>query len=156
VAAPAPELRVFITGASSGIGAALAAHYARKGAALGLLARRLDALQALAARLGAPAACYRADVTDAQAVRAAAVDFIGRFGPPDIVVANAGVSAGTLIDHAEDLAALNGKERAAARVPGAGALPAIEDAPGAYVRVRTGAEKPEPLPAVDGEKEPLR
>ena len=106
MAAPAPELRVFITGASSGIGAALAAHYARKGAALGLLARRLDALQALAARLGAPAACYRADVTDAQAVRAAAVDFIGRFGPPDIVVANAGVSAGTLIDHAEDLAAL--------------------------------------------------
>ncbi len=54
------------------------------------------------------------------------------------------------------VAALNGKERAAARVPGAGALPAIEDAPGAYVRVRTGAEKPEPLPAVDGEKEPLR
>ena len=35
-------LKVFITGASSGIGAALAAHYAREGATLGLLARRLE------------------------------------------------------------------------------------------------------------------
>jgi short-subunit dehydrogenase len=99
-------LKVFLTGASSGIGAALAAHYARGGASLGLVARRLEALEAVAARLGAPAACYRADVTDAAAMRAAAADFIGRFGPPDIVIANAGVSAGTLIEHAEDLAVL--------------------------------------------------
>jgi short-subunit dehydrogenase len=106
VVATGASLKVFITGASSGIGAALAAHYARTGATLGLVARRLEPLEALAARLEATAACYRADVTDAAAVRGAAENFIGRFGAPDIVIANAGVSAGTLIEHAEDLAAL--------------------------------------------------
>ncbi len=99
-------LRVFVTGASSGIGAALAAHYARGGATVGLLARRLEPLQSLAARLGVPTACYRADVADAAAMRAAAGDYTARFGAPDIVIANAGVSAGTLIEHTEDLAAL--------------------------------------------------
>jgi short-subunit dehydrogenase len=103
VAPSAPAPRVFITGASSGIGAALAAHYAREGATLGLSARRLGELEALIARLGAPGACYRADVTDAAAMRAAAEDFIARFGTPDVVIANAGVSAGTTSDSSDDL-----------------------------------------------------
>lgn len=98
-------LKVFITGASSGIGAALAAHYARAGATLGLVARRLEALQALAAGLAVPSACYRADVTDPAAMRAAAEDFLGRFGPPDILIGNAGVSVGTSSELADDLAA---------------------------------------------------
>jgi NADP-dependent 3-hydroxy acid dehydrogenase YdfG len=63
---------VFITGASSGIGAALAAHYAGTGAALGLVARRADALAALAARFAVPTAVYPADVADVAAMRAAA------------------------------------------------------------------------------------
>jgi short-subunit dehydrogenase len=97
---------VFITGASSGLGAALAAHYAREGAALGLVARRADALEALAARLPTPTAIYPADVADRGALRAAADDFLGRHGVPDIVIANAGVSVGTLGAEGEDLPVL--------------------------------------------------
>ena len=44
-----------------------------------------------------------ADVRDAAALRAAAADFIGRHGSPDIVIANAGVSVGTLTELAEDI-----------------------------------------------------
>jgi short-subunit dehydrogenase len=97
---------VFITGASGGIGAALAAHYAGTGATLGLVARRADALAALAGRLATTTATYAADVADHAAMRAAASDFIARHGVPDIVVANAGVSVGTLGSEPEDLPAV--------------------------------------------------
>ncbi len=97
-------LKVFITGASSGIGEALAVYYAAQGARLGLAARRGEALAALNERLGGSHACYPLDVTDAPALHAAAADFAARFGAPDIVIANAGVSAGTLTEHEEDLA----------------------------------------------------
>lgn len=98
-------LRVFITGASSGIGAALARHYAAQGAILGLAARRLDALQALTAGLGSPSYLYPLDVTEAAALAAAGADFIARAGVPDFVIANAGVSVGTLTEEADDLPA---------------------------------------------------
>ena len=105
-----PLRKVFITGASSGIGSALAGYYARQGAVLGLAARRGEQLQALAERLcgeGAPAVrCYPLDVTDAAALRAAADDFMARHGAPDIVIANAGVSSGTLTECAADLEAI--------------------------------------------------
>jgi hypothetical protein len=98
--------RVFITGASSGIGAALAARYAREGAALGLLARRESALRQLAATLPNPNLhrCYAVDVTDHAALAAAAADFIAAAEVVDVVIASAGVSLGTLTDHAEDMA----------------------------------------------------
>ncbi len=96
-------MRVFITGASSGIGAALAAHYAGRGAQLGLVARRKDALADVARSLPGNPVVYLADVADAKAMQAAAHDFMARFGVPDIVIANAGVSIGTLTEHAEDI-----------------------------------------------------
>ncbi|UCV18683.1 SDR family oxidoreductase [Ferribacterium limneticum] len=98
-------LKVFITGASSGIGEALAVYYAAQGAILGLAARRNEFLEALNQRLGGQHACYALDVSDAPALHAAATDFIARFGAPDIIIANAGVSAGTLTEFEEDLAA---------------------------------------------------
>lgn len=96
-------LKVFITGASSGIGEALAVYYAEKGASLGLVARRAGFLESLNQRLGGGHACYALDVCDAPALHAAAGDFLGRFGVPDIIIANAGVSAGTLTECEEDL-----------------------------------------------------
>jgi NAD(P)-dependent dehydrogenase (short-subunit alcohol dehydrogenase family) len=97
-------LKVFITGASSGIGEALAVYYAAQGATLGLAARRAGFLDELNQRLGGGHATYALDVCDAPALHAAATDFIARCGAPDIVIANAGVSAGTLTECEEDLA----------------------------------------------------
>lgn len=105
-AKPEPAARrVFITGASSGIGAALARHYAAEGAVLGLAARRGELLDALAASIDTECATYAVDVRDADAMRAAAADFMQRHGTPDIVIANAGVSRGTLTQYPADLAA---------------------------------------------------
>lgn len=96
--------RVFITGASSGLGMALAQEYAARGAVLGLVARRADLLRELAAALpGGPHRIYALDVAAHAALAAAADDFLQAVGGVDIVVANAGVSAGTLTELAEDL-----------------------------------------------------
>ena len=51
------------------------------------------------------AVAYDGDVRDAESLVRAAADFIARFGPPDVVIANAGVSRGTLTEHAEDAVA---------------------------------------------------
>jgi NAD(P)-dependent dehydrogenase (short-subunit alcohol dehydrogenase family) len=101
----AAPLRVFITGASSGIGAALAREYAAKGAVLGLLARRRDVLDALIATL--PDAerhrAYAVDVTDHAALARAARDFVATHDGADVVIASAGISHGTLTERLEDL-----------------------------------------------------
>jgi NAD(P)-dependent dehydrogenase (short-subunit alcohol dehydrogenase family) len=98
-------LRVFITGASSGIGAALAREYAARGAVLGLLARRRDALDALVATLPHPERhrAYAVDVTDHAALASAANDFIAAHDGADVVIASAGISHGTLTERPEDL-----------------------------------------------------
>lgn len=97
--------RVFITGASSGIGEALALHYAEQGAILGLAARRGDVLAQLVASLPHPERhrIYSLDVTDHAALAAAADDFIAVTGGIEVVIANAGISRGTLTEHPEDL-----------------------------------------------------
>jgi short-subunit dehydrogenase len=95
-------VRVVITGASSGIGAALASHYAGRGATLCLIARRRQELERLAVALPTQAFTYPLDVTDAEALKAAAADFIARAGVPDLVIANAGISVGTLTAEAGD------------------------------------------------------
>lgn len=96
------SLKVIISGASSGLGRALAHHYAGMGATLGLIARRGALLETLAAEFSSSASIYAADVRDAPAIRAAAEDFMHRYGCPDIIIANAGISRGTLIEYAED------------------------------------------------------
>lgn len=96
--------RVFLTGASSGIGEALARLYAAQGATLGLLARRAEALAQLQGSLATQTQAYAVDVRDAQAVRRAADDFMARHGVPDLVIANAGIGYGTLTEYPEDLA----------------------------------------------------
>ena len=99
-------MTVFLTGASSGIGEALARRYAAQGAALGLFARREAELARVAASLApATVATYAGDVRDADALLRAATDFMARFGVPDVVIASAGVSRGTLTTHREDLPA---------------------------------------------------
>jgi NAD(P)-dependent dehydrogenase (short-subunit alcohol dehydrogenase family) len=101
----AGPLRVFITGASSGLGAALAAEYAAQGATLGLLARRGELLDQLIGSL--PNAqqhrAYAADVRDHAAIAVAAQAFIAYAGGADVVIANAGISVGTLTEFSEDI-----------------------------------------------------
>ena len=96
-------MKVFLTGASSGIGEALARLYAARGATLGLVARRGDVLQRLRTSLACDCETYACDVRDLAAMKAAAEAFIGRHGVPDVVIANAGVSYGTLTQIEEDI-----------------------------------------------------
>ena len=97
---------VFITGASSGLGAALARHYARRRATIGLVARRAELLSSLADELrrdfAASCFIYPADVTDPHEMARVAGEFMRDAGVPDVVIANAGVSVGTLTEYAED------------------------------------------------------
>src|SRR5208283_734301 len=85
-----------ITGASSGIGEATARALAASGfrlglLALGLLARRLDRIQALASELGNGAIAIQADVTDRDSLVAAASRVKTELGGTDILVNNAGI-----------------------------------------------------------------
>jgi hypothetical protein len=95
---------VFISGGSSGIGAALASHYSQQGAIVGLVGRSEARLGNVAACLPGPSAAYVANVADLAAMQGAAEDFIARFGIPDVVIANAGISTGTLTENAADFA----------------------------------------------------
>lgn len=94
---------VLITGASSGIGRALAFNLARRGARLGLMARREELLAQIAAELravnkdknGNPPAnilSLPTDVQDAESVRAASDRLLSEFGRIDVLIANAGIS----------------------------------------------------------------
>ncbi len=84
-----------VTGASTGIGHALAKELAARGWAVGLLARRGDLLAALAdelAAIGARVAWASADVTDRAATEGAVASIVAALGPVDLLVANAGGS----------------------------------------------------------------
>src|SRR4051812_32228998 len=93
------DKRVFLTGASPGIGEALAIAMAKDGSILALLARRKDLLEGLAARCkaaGGKARIFAADVRDGGSVEAAANEFRKEFGHIDILIANAGVAGKSL------------------------------------------------------------
>jgi NADP-dependent 3-hydroxy acid dehydrogenase YdfG len=87
-----------VTGASSGIGAAIARHLSAAGAKLVLTARRADRLTALAAELSTPAATLAADISDPKTPDRLLQLARERFGRADIIVNNAGYLAVQSID----------------------------------------------------------
>lgn len=95
--------RIVITGASAGIGEALARQYAGPDTVIGLIARRREPMQALASALPGRFEIYALDVADDAAMVRAASEFCARHGAPDLVIANAGVSAGTRGDDPADI-----------------------------------------------------
>jgi short-subunit dehydrogenase len=84
--------RALVTGASKGIGRALAEALAARGAAVGLVARGAEELEALAARLGPRAMVLPCDVGDAAQVADAVERFAAAAGGLDLAIANAGVA----------------------------------------------------------------
>src|SRR5688500_17686491 len=88
------EKIVFLTGASSGIGEALAMAMAEKGAVVGLLARREELLREIAGKIeerGGKARVFAADVVNEKDVASAANALRDEFGRIDILIANAGI-----------------------------------------------------------------
>ena len=91
-----PKL-LFVTGASSGIGQALASRYYQAGYALALVARRTDEIQSWAQQQGLEPSRYQiypADVGVVDSIVAATEQCLLHQGVPDVVIANAGVSIG--------------------------------------------------------------
>ncbi len=96
------DKKVMITGASSGIGRGLAVELSRRGAGVGLVARRADTLTEVVNEIAVAkgkALAVPADVTNAESVRAAADKLRSEFGHIDLLIANAGV--GSTVDAAE-------------------------------------------------------
>ena len=97
---------VFITGASSGIGQALALRFFQAGWRLALVARRVSEVKSWASAHLISEGCYQiysADVSDSRSIVAAGQDCIARQGLPDVVIANAGISIGMDTAMLEDL-----------------------------------------------------
>jgi short-subunit dehydrogenase len=89
---------VMITGASSGIGRALALELAQRGARVGLIARRADALSEVVREVeqhGNAALGVTADVQDADGVKGASDQVVATLGPVDVLIANAGIATTT-------------------------------------------------------------
>ena len=100
---------VFITGASSGIGQALALRYHQAGWRVALVARRAEVMQAWAQAHGlGPDHCrvFVADVSDTASIIHAAEECIASWGLPQVVIANAGISQGMDTGERQDIAVL--------------------------------------------------
>ncbi len=105
-------MHVLVTGASAGIGEAIAREFKKRGAALTLVARRKDRLEALAKELGEGVTVMGADLSDPHAAQAALDEAERSVGPVDVLVNNAGIqiiaaAAETDPDHGEELLDLN-------------------------------------------------
>jgi NAD(P)-dependent dehydrogenase (short-subunit alcohol dehydrogenase family) len=148
-----PKPLVYITGASSGIGQALAARFHAGGWRLALVARRAAETEQWARSQGIPAedvAVYAADVRDVDSITAAGRACIARQGLPDAVIANAGISIGMDTADPADLAVMRAtfetnnlgmaatfqpfvgpmRERRAGRLVGIASVAAIRGLPG--------------------------
>jgi short-subunit dehydrogenase len=98
---PTKDLVAIVTGASSGIGRALALQLGAEGYRVGLIARRREELEAVSSMIvtaGGVALSAVADVGDRPALRAAIAEIENRLGPADVMVANAGFGAPTQLD----------------------------------------------------------
>ena len=106
-AAPAAGPLLFLTGASSGIGMALAQVYAQRGWRVALCARRMAPMAEWRATQRQPERIhlYAADVNDPVAMRDLADTVVRELGLPELVIANAGFSVGVDLRHAQDLQA---------------------------------------------------
>lgn len=97
---------VFITGASSGIGQALALRFHQAGWRLGLVARRTSVVESWAAANAISTSSYQiysADVSTASSIVAAGLACMQQQGLPDVVIANAGISIGMDTRECDDL-----------------------------------------------------
>lgn len=90
-----------VTGGGTGIGRAIALKLAAEGRRLALFGRRLEPLEAVAKEAKVPCVCYSLDVSDQEAVDVAFAKAVTEFGPPDVLVANAGIG-GPDIQNQED------------------------------------------------------
>ena len=90
-----------VTGAARGVGAELARTLAARGARVALVGLEPEELKATAAGCGPDAGWWQADVTDQEAMSAAAAEITERYGRVDIVVANAGIAAGGLFQDSD-------------------------------------------------------
>lgn len=100
---------VLITGASSGIGLALALAYARQGWRLALVARRVEPMEQSLLDNGIAPACYKlygVDVSCARSMADMAAACLEHQGLPDVVIANAGISIGVDLSEPGDLAVM--------------------------------------------------
>jgi NAD(P)-dependent dehydrogenase (short-subunit alcohol dehydrogenase family) len=91
-----------VTGASKGLGTAVARRFADKGASVAVLARSAGRLQSLTKELGPPAAYFGCDVSDPGSVRDAFEGIAKTFGRLDILVNNAGIFEMSLLEEADD------------------------------------------------------
>ena len=93
--------KVFITGASSGIGEYIAYEYAKRGATIGLAARRQEKLTAVSDKcieLGGKTKIYTIDVSEEHATKSAVDDFVINNNGIDVIIANAGISGNVDIE----------------------------------------------------------
>jgi NAD(P)-dependent dehydrogenase (short-subunit alcohol dehydrogenase family) len=81
----------WVTGASSGIGRAVALELVASGVAVAATARRRDELDTLAAEAGGAITAFEGDVTDAEGMARIAAEIAGTLGPIDLAVLNAGL-----------------------------------------------------------------
>ena len=98
------NIKVFITGASSGIGEYIVYEYAKQGATIGLAARRKKALEKVSAKceeLGGKPIIFEVDVSNQTSTKNAIDNFIAKSGGIDIVIANAGISGKVDLDNGD-------------------------------------------------------